>query len=48
VFAKLKALLRKAAGWTYDHLWRIVGQSMDQFHADDCLNFFRHSGYVSH
>jgi transposase len=47
VFAKLKALLRKAAARTYETLWRTVGQLMERFHPDECLNFFRHSGYVS-
>jgi transposase len=46
VFAKLKALLRKAAERTYEMLWRMVGQLMDRFQADECLNFFRHSGYL--
>lgn len=47
VFAKLKALLRQAAARTYETLWRTVGQLMDRFQADECLNFFSHSGYVS-
>jgi transposase len=47
VFAKLMALLRKAAERTYETLWRTVGQLMDRFQADECPNFFSHSGYVS-
>jgi transposase len=47
VFAKLKALLRKAAERTYDKLWQAIGQIMDQFHPDECLNYFNNSGYVS-
>jgi transposase len=47
VFAKLKVLLRKAAERTHERLWRIVVQLMDHFHLDECLNFFRDSGYVS-
>ena len=47
VFSKLKALLRKAAERTYDKLWRLIGKLLDEFHADECLNLFRHSGYVS-
>ncbi len=31
VFAKLKALLRKAAARTYETLWRTVGQLMEVF-----------------
>lgn len=47
VFAKLKALLRKAAERSYEKLWQAVGQLMDQFPADECFNFFKHAGYVS-
>ncbi|MGJ0490328.1 transposase, partial [Methylobacter sp.] len=47
VFAKLKALLRKAAERSYDKLWQLIGKLLDQFQADECLNLFRHSGYVS-
>ncbi|WP_442919737.1 transposase [Methylobacter sp.] len=47
VFAKLKALLRKAAERTVDQLWQAIGQIMDQFHSDECLNYFNNSGYVS-
>ncbi|MGZ5055405.1 MAG: IS630 family transposase [Methylobacter sp.] len=46
VFAKLKALLRKAAERTYDKLWQAIGQIMDQFHPDECLNYFKNSGYA--
>jgi transposase len=47
VFAKLKALLRKAAERTYDKLWLAIGQIMDQFHPDECRHYFNNSGYVS-
>ncbi|WP_407939111.1 transposase [Methylobacter luteus] len=47
VFAKLKALLRKAAERTSDKLWQLMGKLLDEFQADECLNLFRHSGYVS-
>jgi transposase len=46
VFAKLKALLRQAAQHTYDKLWQAIGQSLDQFHADECLNYCKNSGYA--
>jgi transposase len=46
VFAKLKALLRKAAERTYDKLWQAIGQIMDQFQADECLNYFKNAGYA--
>ena len=47
VFAKLKALLRKAAERSYEKLWQTVGELINQFHADECSNFFKHAGYVS-
>ena len=47
VFAKLKALLRKAAERSYEKLWQTVGELIDHFHADECFNFFKHAGYVS-
>jgi hypothetical protein len=47
VFAKLKALLRKADERTYDKLWQAIGQIMDQFHPDKCLIVANKSGYVS-
>jgi transposase len=46
VFDKLKALLRKAAERTVDKLWQTTGQLLDQFRSEECLNFFRNSGYV--
>lgn len=44
-FAKLKALIRKAAARTYDDLWRAVGHICDIFTEGECLNFFRAAGY---
>jgi transposase len=40
-------LAHKVAERTYDKLWRLIGKLLDEFHADECLNLFRHSGYVS-
>ena len=37
-FAKLKALLRKAAARTYEELWKAVGTVCDLFTEDECLN----------
>ena len=45
-FAKLKALLRKAAERTVDALWSRLETVLDAFTADDCRNFFRHAGYA--
>jgi transposase len=45
IFAKLKALLRKAAARTYDDLWKAVGAVCDLFTEDECLNYFIAAGY---
>jgi transposase len=44
-FAKLKALLRKAAERTIDGLWGIIGQLIDSFTPDECANYFKAAGY---
>ena len=44
-FAKLKALIRKAAARTYDELWRAVGYVCDLFTEEECTNFFKAAGY---
>ena len=46
-FAKLKALLRKAAERTLDGLWNAVGQAIEAFTPQDCANFFAAAGYRS-
>ncbi|HSP49487.1 MAG TPA: transposase, partial [Pseudolabrys sp.] len=46
-FAKLKALLRKAAERTRDALWDKIGEVLSAFSAQECANYFRHAGYVS-
>ncbi len=45
-FAKLKALLRKAAERTVNALWRGIGIALAHFTALECRNFFRHAGYA--
>lgn len=45
VFAKLKALLRKAAARTYDDLWKAVGNVCDLFSDEECYNYFKAAGY---
>jgi transposase len=45
-FAKLKALLRKAAERTVDALWNRLETVLDAFTPADCRNFFRHAGYA--
>jgi hypothetical protein len=44
-FAKLKALLRKAAARTYDDLWKAIGTVCDLFTEDECLNYLIAAGY---
>ena len=44
-FAKLKALLRKAAARTYDALWKAVGNVCDLFSKQECYNYFNAAGY---
>jgi transposase len=45
VFAKLKALLRKAAARTRDALWTTIGQLLDGFSPAECRNYLINSGY---
>jgi transposase len=45
LFAKLKALLRKAAARTRDSLWSTIGDALDAFTPDECGNYIRNSGY---
>ena len=44
-FAKLKTLLRKAAVRTVNHLWRLIGESLDAFNPNECANYFAAAGY---
>jgi transposase len=44
-FAKLKALLRKAAERTMDALWDRIGILLDAFTPAECANYFRAAGY---
>ena len=44
-FAKLKAMLRKAAARTIADLWRIIGESLDAFSPAECANYFTAAGY---
>ena len=46
LFAKLKALLRKAAPRTVDALWKDIGIAADRFTPDECTRYFASSGYV--
>ena len=44
-FAKIKALIRKAAARTYDQLWQAVGNVCNLFRDEECYNFFKAAGY---
>ena len=44
-FGKLKALLRKAAKRDIESLWQYLGQALDEFHPDECRNYFCSCGY---
>jgi len=45
-FAKLKALLRKAAARTRDALWDKIAEVLQAFTLQECANYFRHAGYA--
>ncbi len=44
-FAKLKALLRKAAQRTVDGLWNAIGRISELFSPTECANYFSAAGY---
>jgi transposase len=44
-FAKLKALLRKAAARTRNALWDAVAHILDAFTPHECANYFTATGY---
>ena len=44
-FAKLKALLRKAAARTRGALWNTIGHVLDSFSPTECRNHLANSGY---
>jgi transposase len=45
LFAKLKALLRKAAERSIETLWKRIGTLLDAFSPQECANYLRHDGY---
>jgi transposase len=46
-FAKLKALLRKAAARTRDSLWDAIADVLSAFTPAECANYLAHAGYAS-
>lgn len=47
VFAKLKALLRKAAARTKDELWSTIGRLLAAVPPAECARYLHHCGYAS-
>ena len=45
-FSKHKALLRKAAIRSIEALWNAIGRIVNAFPAEECRNYFAHSGDV--
>jgi transposase len=45
-FAKLSALLRKAAACTREALWTTIGRLLDTFTPAECRNYLVNSGYA--
>jgi len=46
VFAKLKHLLRKAAGRTVDAVCSAIGELLDAFTPQECTNYLANAGYT--
>jgi transposase len=47
LFAKLKALLRKAAERSVDGLWNRIASLLSAFPPEECANYLRNAGYAS-
>ena len=47
LFAKLKALLRKAPARTRDELWQAIGRLLASVSSAECANYLDHCGYGS-
>ena len=45
-FAKLKAMLRKAAARSIETLWRLIGRLIRRFPPHECANYFANLGYA--
>jgi transposase len=46
LFAKLKALLRKAGERSVAGLWNCIAHLLDAFTPAECANYFRNAGYA--
>ena len=47
VFAKLKAMLRKAQERSVESVWKRIGALLPAFPPQECTNYFKNSGYAS-
>jgi transposase len=47
VFAKLKAMLRKAQERNVENVWKRIGALLTAFEPAECANYFRNAGYAS-
>jgi transposase len=47
MFAKLKALLRKAAARSVETTWRHISELLTQFTPDECVNYLTDACYAS-
>ena len=47
LFAKLKALLRKAAERSIEGLWNRIASLLGAFTPEECANYFRNAGFAS-
>ena len=47
MFAKLKTLLRRADERSVAVAWHRIGTLLDQFSANECANYLKHTGYTS-
>ena len=46
-FAKIKAALRKIGARTREALWQAIGEAIEGFSRQECLNLFRSAGYAT-
>jgi transposase len=46
-FAKLKALLRKAAARSVEAVWNRIAAVLDRFTPQECANYLRNTGYAT-
>lgn len=47
LFAKLKALMKKAAKRTITELWQEIGKLLKSFSPQECANYFKSAGYIA-